>query len=51
MELYSCYVGCLEGVLFYPIRKVAQETIYECSSLATLLTGVEAELRVADGDR
>ena len=41
----------IDGVLFYPIRKVAQETIYDCSSLATLLTGVEAELKVLDGDR
>ena len=41
----------IEGLLFYPIRKVAQEAIYECSSLATLLTGAEAELRVANEDR
>jgi len=41
----------LDGVLFYPIRKIAQEAIYDCSSLATLLTGIEADLRVLDGDR
>ena len=41
----------IDGFLFYPMRRAIQETIYDCSSLATLLTGIEAELRVSNGDR
>lgn len=41
----------IDGFIFIPIRRALQDTIYDCSSLATLLTGVEAEIRIKNEDR